>query len=123
MIPWILVRRLWWTIPLVGLAAALLTTRATLARVKVQRDAAAMKLVVTTASLDRLSAEMNRVMAEQRALADGDRARMNASRDTLDIAEVSARARRGVIDRLNRSAAAPAPPDCRPSAAVREVWK
>ncbi len=122
MMAWILVRRWWWALPVLGLAAALLLTRATLVKVKLQRDAAVLKLDVTAASLDRLSAEMNAVLAAERTLAAGDARRIDASRAAIDIAALAARARQGAIDRLNRSATEAAP-GCQASAAVREVWK
>lgn len=119
----LLARRFWWVLPILGLAAALLFTRATLAGVKRDRDAAVMKLAVTAASLDRLSAELERVTAEQRALSAADRRRIAASRDTLNIADAAARARQAMIARLTASAAKGSAPDCRASDTVREVWK
>jgi hypothetical protein len=86
------------------LVGALLATRATLSETKRQRDEAELKLSVSNASLNSIQKEMARMVAEQKALANSDANRINASRQSIQIVNAVAKVREAAIDKLNASA-------------------
>jgi hypothetical protein len=87
-----------------ALIAALLVTRTTLAETKRDRDEAQLKLSVSNASIGTMQREIASMVAEQKALANSDLNRMNASRQAIQIADAVARVRGATIDKLNKSA-------------------
>lgn len=110
-----------------ALIVGLLATRATLATTKAERDTATIKLSVSNASVGRMEAEMKRVMESEQSLAASDSARIQASRETLAVAEAASKVRQAAIERLKASAAvlrpdAPHVPECEVSDAVAEAW-
>lgn len=129
---WALLKRCWWAPVIIALTFALLATRATLADCRAERVVAETNLKTSNASIGRLEAEIARITAEQRQLATSDAARVEASKQSLALAEAAGKVRQAAIDRLEASAeAAKAKPasaipdqsDCEFSAAVLENWQ
>lgn len=114
-------------IVIAALVVALLATRATLAGVKAERDAAIVRLDVSNASIGTLQAALDRALAEQQALAVGDADRIRASKEALAVADAAAQWREAARERLLASAQElqPAAPDegCAVSDAVKAVWQ
>lgn len=110
-----------------ALIAALLITRTTLAETKRERDAAHLKLSVSNASIGTMEGVIKRMVAEQKALANSDANRMNASRQTLQIVAAVAKVREAAINKLNASAEIIRPVDetgqCNVSQAFMENWQ
>lgn len=127
---WGALRRVWWALPILALAIALVVTRGTLAEAKAERDIAGAKLAVSNASIGRLTGELDRALKEQQALASGDADRVRASRQALQLADAASAVRQAAIDRLRASAAAtrpdtsraPLPASCQVSESVMENW-
>lgn len=109
-----------------ALFTALLITRTTLAETKRDRDEAQLKLSVSNASIRTMQGEVKRMVAEQKALANSDLNRINASRQKLQYIDAVANVRQAAINNLNASALAMRPADpegqCNVSAAFMENW-
>ncbi|MGE0179000.1 MAG: hypothetical protein AB7O91_04165 [Sphingomonas sp.] len=145
-----LLRRFWWAIPIIGLAIALLITRATLERRTAERDVAvAFGNLVTEATraaagnprlargqvpaqidamgrgLDTLRAGLERCNASARAAADNDARRQQAAATAVQAARERAQGAEATAARLRASAARGADPggECEASEAVRETWR
>src|SRR5690606_9518532 len=111
---------------IVVLVLALLSTRATLATVKAERDSAIVRLDVSNASISTLNAALDRALADQQALASGDADRMKASKEALAVAEAASQWREAARDRLLASAQelrAEPSEECTVSDAVKAVWQ
>lgn len=116
---------------IVALLIALLTTRATLADQKRGRVKAEAEAVISRGSVDRLTAEIKRMTAEQFALATDDAARKRAANENLALIDAASEVRQATIERLKQSAEAvrPAvatetlPAECRFSEATLADWK
>jgi len=147
-----LLKRFWWSIPIVVLVIALGITRHTLGSTKdkladatafgkavyeatrdasgnpklAQRDTAA-QIAAMGRSADRLRSGLATCTSTARAAADNDAARQRALEVALNAATADQAARQAAIDRLRTSAAhpapAPAPGTCEPSATLREIWR
>lgn len=109
-----------------ALLVALFATRATLADEKREHAQALTAHSVTRGSLARVEKELARMVAEQKALANGDANRISASRQVLQMAESAARLRQAVIDRLEHSAeimmGEPAVEHCKASDTLLGDW-
>lgn len=90
---------------ILGLAAALLLTRATLSEAKAERDIAVARLGVSNASIETCALELDKATAQQVALANSDANRIAASRQAIELAQAAQEARQAAIDRLRASAA------------------
>lgn len=105
------------------LVAALLATRGRLADVKHERDQATLKLSVSNASIGTLESSIAKMVAEQKALANSDANRINASRQKLDYIHAVENVRQAAIDRLNTSAAMIRPVDATGQCTVSDTFK
>ncbi len=106
------------------LVIALMATRATLESVKRERDLAETKLKVSNASISSLEGEIDKALAQQIDLANSDRNRINASKQTLELIDIAEAARQSIIDRLRVSATVERAPSetCEPSEEVIKAW-
>lgn len=109
------------------LLVALLATRGRLSDVKHERDEYALKLSVSNASIGTLEGAVARMAADQKALANDDANRVNATRQKLEYIEAVADIRQAAIDRLEASAQALRPVDatgqCSASDALKGDWQ
>lgn len=106
---------------------ALLVTRASLNDCRRETAALNGKLAVSNASIGTLTAEIDRMRAEQVALANDDANRIAASRQAIEMARAAEKWREGVIANLEASAVAVktenAVETCEASEAVKAVWQ
>lgn len=108
---------------LVILVISLLVTRAALADCRDERAAVQTELAFSNASIGTLEEALDRVYAEQANLSAADSARIDASREALEMARAAERWREAAIERLNESAESLKTEKCEASPAVIAVWK